>query len=189
VTDAIAEVLSHLCGQGHCFVADGRALPVCQRCLGLYLAAAVTAVWVAASGLWRRGLPSRSVFLVHVVMLLAAMTGGLHLIASTPARRAACGLWTGHVVLLWLVGAAGLLWRRRRGDRQLPWRARDKVPGLAAPVLLALLAALLPHATRAGWHLWTAAVAAGAVVLAAAAAAAAVSVSAYLLRPRRPATG
>ena len=61
---ALTDIFSHFCGQGSCFVVDGAALPVCQRCLGLYVGALLTAVWLAATGIWRRGLGSWSVFLV-----------------------------------------------------------------------------------------------------------------------------
>jgi len=114
--DAIAEIFSHLCGQERCFVVDGRALPLCQRCLGLYAGAALTMAWLIASGLWgrslwRRGLPCRSVLAVNILCLTAAMLGGMHIIDIGPRWRMLCGLWTGHVAVLWLVGASMHLWR------------------------------------------------------------------------------
>ena len=105
--DTLTYIFSHICGQGRPFVLDGEALPVCQRCLGLYAGAALTGLWILASGLWRRGLPERSAAYAHIVMLLAAMAGGVHWLDGGPAWRLVCGLWTGHVAMLWLVGGAG----------------------------------------------------------------------------------
>lgn len=181
----LTEMFSHVCGQGRCFAADGAALPVCQRCLGLYLGAVLTAVWLAASGLWRRGLPSWSVFAVNVIVLLAALAGGLHLVPAGPKWRAICGLWTGHVVLLWLVGGAVHLRRLRRGESQLIWRRRDKAQALAAPALLSGLGAASPWLTRSGWYVWTAAAAAGAILMAVAVVAAALSLCLYLPAAKR----
>jgi len=105
--DALTYIFSHVCGQGRPFVLDGEALPVCQRCLGLYAGAALTGLWILASGLWRRALPERSAAYAHIVMLLAAMAGGVHWLDAGPTWRLVCGLWTGHVAMLWLVGGAG----------------------------------------------------------------------------------
>jgi uncharacterized membrane protein len=105
--DALTYIFSHVCGQGRPFVLDGEALPVCQRCLGLYAGAALTGLWLVASGAWRRALPERSAAYAHIVMLLAAMAGGVHWLDAGPTWRLVCGLWTGHVAMLWLVGGAG----------------------------------------------------------------------------------
>jgi len=105
--DALTYIFSHVCGQGRPFVLDGEALPVCQRCLGLYAGAALTGLWLVASGAWRRALPERSVAYANIVMLLAAMAGGVHWVDAGPTWRLVCGLWTGHVAMLWLAGGAG----------------------------------------------------------------------------------
>jgi hypothetical protein len=104
--ETLTAIFGHLCGQGRPFMIDGAPLPVCQRCLGLYAGAAMTAAWLLASGVWRRGLPDRRTMWVHAAMLMAAMLGGMHLLDPGPAWRLVCGLWTGHVAMLWLVGGA-----------------------------------------------------------------------------------
>jgi hypothetical protein len=191
--ETIAEIFSHLCGRGSCLVAADRTLPVCQRCLGLYVGAALTGAWILASGLWRRGLPSWGVFLVHEVLLLAAMLGGAHVWGAWPEAKLTCGLWTGHVALLWLIGGSGHLLRLAHADRpsQRPWRPWDKVQALAAAAAITALGQLIPQAMWLGWRAWTALAALGALVLAAGAAVGALSLGVWLaasvrrLRPRR----
>jgi len=189
--DTVTGIFSAVCGQNHCLPAGGALLPVCQRCLGLYVGALLTAAWLAATGLWRRGLPSWSVFVVHVAVLLAAMFGGLHAWGDSPAMKVACGLWTGHVAMLWLVGGAVhlRLGSRRAGGPQLPWRTRDKLQALAAPLLLAGLAAAAPRAMALGWWPWTAAALLGAAALLLAGALALVATAASLLTPSAGARG
>jgi hypothetical protein len=183
--ETLSDIFAHVCGQNHCFAAGGVDLPVCQRCLGLYVAAALTAAWLAATGIRRRGLPSWGVFLVHEAALLAALLAGVHVWAwgASPVGKLTCGLWTGHVAILWLIGGAGHLWRLSRPAprAQLPWRTGDKVQAAAAPLVLAGLAQLIPHAMSLGWGFWSAVVVAGALALAAAVAAAAAAIIAYVL--------
>ena len=180
--DVLTDIFSHFCGQGSCFVVDGAALPVCQRCLGLYLGALLTAVWLAATGIWRRGLGSWSVFLVNELVLLAAMLGGAHVWDGSSVWKLTCGLWTGHVMLLWLLGGGGHLWRLSRPARpaQLPWRTGEKLQGLAAPLLLAGLAQIVPLILPIGWAVWALAAAAGSVALTLAVGGAAVALGTYL---------
>ncbi len=176
--NTLQHLFTYVCGQGDCFLADGRVLPVCERCLGLYLGAAATLVWVLAARLWRRGLPDRSVALADVALLVAAMLGGLHVVDADGPWPMMCGLWTGHVALLWLSGGAGHLGRlaRARAPSQVPWRTGDKTIGLAAGPALALAATAFWRWTPAGWWLWTAAALVGLAALAAALAAALVAV-------------
>ena len=143
---------------------DGAALPVCQRCFGLYLGALATGVWLVGSGLWRRGLPGWGVLGLHAGMLAAAMLGGLRVIDGGPVWRAICGAWTGHVAVAWLVGGGVHLWRLRRFEPPLPWRRRDKLQAAAAAGVLTAAATLAP--TQEGWWLWSGLAAAGAVTAA-----------------------
>jgi uncharacterized integral membrane protein len=168
--DTMRELFSYICGQNRDFVADGVLLPVDQRCLGLYLGALLTALWLFATGIWRRGLPGRSVFPINVAFLFAAMMGGLHVIDTGPSWRFACGLWTGHVSMLWLSGAAVQFRRlsQPNAPAALPWRAAEKIQGMAFPVALAGIAAVFPRLLPLGWRVWTAAAGLGVVVLAAA---------------------
>jgi hypothetical protein len=162
------ELFSYICGQSRSFVADGVLLPLDQRCLGLYVGALLTALWLLGSGIWRRGLPTRGVFGVNVALLFAAMLGGLHVIDPGPLWRFAFGLWTGHVATLWLSGAAVQFWHLSRpgAAAELRWRTTQIAQALAFPAGLAGLAAALPLLLPLGWRFWTAAAGLGVAVLA-----------------------
>ena len=155
--ETIRQIFSFICGQGRCFVVDGTALPLCQRCMGLYAGALLTAIWLVAAGTWRRGMPGWSVFLINTATLLTAILGGLRVLDYSPMWRLTCGLWTGHVVVLWLIGGAVQLRSLSRPQTrpQLPWRRRDKLQGLIFPAVLAGFAAACPLLLQIGRCLWT----------------------------------
>ncbi|MBE3096455.1 MAG: DUF2085 domain-containing protein [Planctomycetes bacterium] len=164
----LTEFFSHVCGQGRAFVLDGEALPLCQRCLGLYAGAALTGLWILATGLWRRALPERSAAYANIVMLLAAMAGGVHWLDAGPTWRLVCGLWTGHVAMLWLTGGAGHLLRLagREPFEDPPWPRGLRVQALAAGPVLAMLAVAFTQFLSTGWPVAAALVVAGAMFLA-----------------------
>ena len=145
----------------------------------------ITGTWLAATGLWRRGLPGRNVLLLDIAMLLAAMAGGLHLIDPGPMWRLLCGLYTGHVILLWLVVGSTHLWFRFRSPARIPvpWRRRDRIAALALPIMLTLLAAIFPALQRLGWYTWAVVTLIGAAALLAAVSFTAVAVSSALVCP------
>jgi uncharacterized membrane protein len=184
--ETLTEIFSYLCGAGRRFVIDGAALPLCQRCLGLYVGAALTGVWLVGSGIRRRGLPTWSVFAANVIVLLAAMLGGLHVIDGGATWRLICGYWTGHVVTLWLLGGAVQLQTLTGGAQQSPWRTRDKLQGVAAPVLLLILAMSFDSLAVLGWFLWASLAGAGAVVLAGVSILSVISVLRFALRTLPP---
>lgn len=187
--DVLRDIFSLVCGQGRCFEVGGEALPVCQRCLGLYVGAAIAAAWLAAGGVWRRGLPSRGVFAVHVVVLLTALFGGLHLLDYGPAWRLTCGLWTGQVIVLWWVGAGARLRVLRGGPSpQRPWRRADKIGAMALAGAMPLLAGAFGRLARLGWTFWTAVTVLGALALVASALWAGANLLAWLLRRKKPPT-
>ncbi|MFB3890694.1 MAG: DUF2085 domain-containing protein [Phycisphaerae bacterium] len=243
--DLIADIFSHLCGQGRCFVVDGRALPVCQRCLGLYAGAALTMAWLIASWIWRSGLAqgglarrgrwrsglrrsgaeprglelrwplSASVLAVNILCLAAAMLGGLHIIDIGPRWRMLCGLWTGHVAVLWLIGASAYLWReclwsaaaQSRSDTtplslaathrtskaasrppHSTWVPRvlgNALRAIAAPVALAAIAAAFDVLGGLGWWFWAVIGAAGVAAVAMSVGAAVASVVRFAWRTGR----
>ena len=153
--ETLTDLGAWLCGQSRCLVVDGLPLPLCQRCLGLYLGGGITVLWLLGSGVWRRGLPSFRVGLLQSLALIVAMVGGLHLLDTGPRWRLVCGLWTGHVALVWLVSAATHLHRRRAGTHPPGWRPRDRIQGVLALPFLGLVALLLPWTARGSWLLWS----------------------------------
>ena len=120
-------VFSHMCGQGRCFVVEGLPLPLCQRCLGLYLGAGLALLWLAATRPWRRGFPPLPVLALHAAALLMALAGGLHWLDLGPRWRFLCGLLTGYVLAHWFVlGALAL--RRPKTGTVTNFRKRVTVP-------------------------------------------------------------
>ena len=200
--DLVTELFGFLCGRGQCFAVDGAALPVCQRCLGLYVGAALTAAWVLVARLWRRGLPPGALLASHVLVLAGAILGGVHVLDFGPLWRLVCGLATGHILLLWLVMGAAHLWRagRQTVAPPQPWRRIDRAIALAVVVLLVAAGAVSaagpgrlllgghagpgdghPGAMLSLWGLWTVLSAVGAAALAIAAVCALASVM-WLIR-------
>ena len=152
--DIVVKACSHFCGQVRCFTVDGQALPVCQRCLGLYLGALITLAWLIASGVWRHGLPGKRVMAVHAMALLVAGLGGLHVIDIGPRWRLACGLLTGHVTAFWLAAGIACLWRNAKlGAVSSPRLAQGQV--IAMPLLLGIVSAFCRPPAPLSWWLWT----------------------------------
>jgi len=166
--ETIDQLCSLVCGRDPVFVVDGTPLPLCQRCLGLYLGSLLTALWLGASGIWRRGLPDPSVFLVNVAVLIAAGLGGTHLIEGGAMWRLTCGLWTGHVVTLWLVGAMFQLAPRSLAapPDALAWHATEKLQAIALAAVMPVVAWLLPSLLWLGVAFWSGVALLGAALLA-----------------------
>jgi hypothetical protein len=101
------------------------------------------------------------------VILLAAMLGGIHVIDFGQSWRLLCGLWTGHVVVLWLVGGTRHLWHLplRGAPVGLAWSQRDELHSTIATAVLTALAFAIPRWLLFGRHVWTALIIAGAVAL------------------------
>lgn len=134
---------------------DGSALPLCQRCLGLYTGAGLTALFLLISHLWRRGLPCLSIFLIQTAGLLTALLAGLHILDYGPAWRFACGLWTGHVVLWWLAGAAVHLHISQFNFlKSGPWPPTDKIRTFSFIAFITILSLFIEHLIRPGYYLW-----------------------------------
>jgi len=165
--DFFYNIFHYICGQGHCFVIDSQALPVCQRCLGLYAGAALTGIWLLSRRRWHLGLPCLVVCLVHIVLLLTAMLSGVHIIDFGPIWRLICGLWTGHVVLMWLTGAVAQfnLLLGCRPEALTPWRMRDKTEAIICVVMVTAIALVFHEITWLGWYFWTAVVVVGILFL------------------------
>jgi len=169
--ESLAELFQHVCSQGRCFSIGEAPLPVCQRCLGLYAGFAVTVVWLTLSGIGRRGLAPNGILALHVGVLLAAMAGGLHWIDPGPRWRLTCGLWTGHVAAMWLLGGTveQLRLRSLRPERDGPasagaWPRSCAIQAVVALPLLSAAALAFPALAGLGWWFWTLLAATGLVL-------------------------
>jgi uncharacterized membrane protein len=164
--ETLTAVFDFLCGQERCFVVDGAALPVCQRCTGLYVGALLAGFWLFASRTRQRGVPPARLAWAYAAVLIAALLGGVHVLDFGPRWRFLCGLWTGQVVLVWLFTGTTQLstWACGSSGESLFWTRRDKLGACAmlalAPILA--LASPMPHGT---WSVWTAAIVGGALLL------------------------
>jgi hypothetical protein len=165
--DVLTHVFSLVCGQQRCFVVDGAPLPVCERCLGLYVGGLLTAIWLIAFRVWRNGLPGRTVVAAEAVALGCAMLAGLHVIDLGPTWRLLCGLWTGHVAVLWLVGGASELRALSRPGcvGATLWPRRAQLAALAILPGLAVFARCFVALPPVGWQFWSAAATLGALSL------------------------
>ncbi len=165
--ETLTDIFSLICGQGRCVVVNGDSLPVCQRCMGLYIGVAITGLWLLASGMWRRGLPNREVFALNLVAVLTAMLGGLQVVDPGPTWRLTCGLWTGHVIMLWLVCGTRQLLSIREGELAgLEWQVPHRVQGVIAVLIMPAVAWAIESSLGFGWTFWTAFVGFGTLCLA-----------------------
>jgi uncharacterized membrane protein len=166
--EALTAIFGHVCGQARCFVVDGVALPVCARCTGLYLGALLTGLWLLAGGLRRRGLPDRHVVVLQVGALILALLGGIHVVDFGARWRLLCGLWTGHVAVVWLVTGAAQLgaWLGGLPADPLNWSPRQTRTALMAIGIMPVLAGLTATLPPRGWWGATVGVVGGAAVLA-----------------------
>jgi uncharacterized membrane protein len=167
--DLLTHIFGHLCGQSRCLVIDGTSLPVCQRCTGLYIGALLTAAWLLTTQIRRRGVPPASVAWGYGAALIAALFGGIHVLDFGPRWRLLCGLWTGHVVLVWLFTGATQLWAwsRGRSSESLVWTRRETLAAWVALAALAAVALAWPAPLSGPWSVWACATVAGGAMLAA----------------------
>lgn len=80
-------IFSFVCGQEHCWNVGGEALPLCQRCTGLYVGA-VPALLVY---LWFRPKATNGMLWTHGMCLLLMAPFGYHLVAQTGELRMLTG--------------------------------------------------------------------------------------------------
>jgi len=155
VVQTLTDLGARVCGQQHCFIVDGVPLPVCQRCLGLYAGAALTWGSLLLVGAWGCPLPPRPIVALQAAALIAALLGGLHVIDDGPTWRLLCGLWTGHVVVVWLVGGARQLSTTGKAPPPPAWSRQSWLAFAVALPALAPLAWAINAWGQAGWHVWT----------------------------------
>jgi uncharacterized membrane protein len=95
----LAQIFSHVCGQVHCWAPGGVAMPVCERCLGLYLGA----LWSLGLIVTLRAAPSRALVWLHGMAMLAMLPFGYHLVPHGPTVRTVTGFLFGVGMVYYLV--------------------------------------------------------------------------------------
>lgn len=109
-------LFSFLCSQDplRSFAIDGHLPPFCQRCTGVYLGLGITCLFLVASRLYKKGLPSLSVIYVNIASLLIMPIFGFHLLDPGPAWRFWSGLIYGNAVASLLLPATFILCKDSR---------------------------------------------------------------------------
>lgn len=139
--DFLNHFFSAVCGQNpdHTWAPGGILLPCCQRCIGLYVGAAVATLlhWWLKPRLTARFLEA------HGAFLLVTAPFGFHWVAQGPVLRTVTGVLFGFAVATFLRAPLGQRTEPRSGAGKVPSDApgrpaalRAYTAGLAAAVLL-----------------------------------------------------
>lgn len=84
-------IFSLVCGQFHCWSPGGVSMPVCERCLGLY----VGGLWGLALVVCLRASPTRVMLWLHGMAMLVMLPFGYHFVPQGPIVRTATGFLFG----------------------------------------------------------------------------------------------
>src|SRR4030042_1569635 len=114
---ALNYFFSFLCSQDplRSFAIEGRLLPFCQRCTGLYIGLGITSFFLLPSRLYKKGLPPTSVIYVNIASLLIMPVFGFHLLDPGPAWRFWSGLLYGNAVASLLMPSTSIICGEGRG--------------------------------------------------------------------------
>ncbi len=103
MTELLDGAFDLVCGRdpAHCSRVDGELLPLCQRCVGIYVGVTLAILWHAAI----RPRATRGSLWIHALLLAQIVPQGLYLIPQNPLLRGASGVLfaCGLVRFLWLV--------------------------------------------------------------------------------------
>jgi len=148
----LAYLFSFLCSQdaSRSFLVAGHALPMCQRCTGLYMGMALGFIYVLLRPQHRRNFAPRWIVCVNILCLLVMPVFGFHLLDPGPAWRLWTGLIYGNAIILLLVPAA---WILCTGGKE---RAGDSGPASVSFVLFFVLLNSIPLwlPLRSTWFLY-----------------------------------
>jgi uncharacterized membrane protein len=137
----LTAAFSHVCGQAaaHTWAPGGEALPVCQRCLGLYGGAIAALLLI----LLIRPNPDHRLRWLFSLCLLQMVPFGFHWVEQGPLTRTVTGYLFG-------AGLSGLLWYAARGEAEAPGSHHRWWQSCFAIGMLAGLVALLWRASHGG---------------------------------------
>ena len=104
-------IFSFLCSQdpSRSFAIDGRLLPFCQRCTGLYLGLGITFVYLLLTRHYKKGLPPAGIIYVNIAGLMIMPVFGFHLLDPGPPWRLWSGLIYGNAVASLLLPATSII--------------------------------------------------------------------------------
>jgi uncharacterized membrane protein len=113
---ALNYLFSFLCSQDplRSFVIEGRLLPFCQRCTGLYLGLGISFIYLLVSGHYKKGLPPTSVIYVNIASLLIMPIFGFHFLDPGPPWRFWSGLLYGNAIVSLLLPATYIIYNQGR---------------------------------------------------------------------------
>ena len=123
----VFHIFSLVCGQVHCWAPGGLSMPVCERCLGLY----VGAVWALVLVVLLRASPTRAMLWLHGMAMLAMLPFGYHFVPHGPIVRTVTGFLfgTGMVYYLALIPVEVLQLERLAKSRPvIPYTVVAVVP-------------------------------------------------------------
>lgn len=134
----LRELFSHICGQQHCWIVGGQALPFCQRCTGLYVGAFCAFILI----LIFRPRPNVFLYWIHGIFMLVMIPFGFHLVAHGGLIRTCTGALFGFGLVYYLVLNPFTAWHAWKADTA--WRTG------AYALLIATLLRLLLLMVRLG---------------------------------------
>src|SRR5574341_551103 len=99
--EELSRLFSFVCGQApeHIWAPEGLWLPMCQRCTGLYVGAAMAVLL----HLWQRPRLTRAFLGIHGAFLLLMIPFGYHWLPQGPTSRAVTGVLFGFGVVTFLL--------------------------------------------------------------------------------------
>jgi uncharacterized membrane protein len=127
----LRDLFSHVCGQQHCWVLGGQALPFCQRCTGLYVGAFCALLLI----LLFRPRPNAFLYWIHGIFMLAMIPFGFHFVAHGGLTRTLTGGLFGFGLVYYLVLNPFTAWQAWKADTA--WQTRTYL--LLIVILLSLL--------------------------------------------------
>jgi uncharacterized membrane protein len=131
-------LFSYVCGQHHCWVFGGQALPFCQRCTGLYVGACCAMVLV----LWVCPRPNALFYWLHGIFMLFMFPFGFHLVAHGALTSTLTGALFGFGLVYYLALNPLTMWRA--------WKPDQASRTVAYFVLIAASISLLLLSVRSG---------------------------------------
>jgi uncharacterized membrane protein len=126
------ELFSHVCGQQHCWVLGGQALPFCQRCTGLYVGAFCALMLI----LIFRPRPKEFLYWIHGIFMLVMVPFGFHLVAHGGLMRTLTGALFSFGLVYYLALNPFTAWQAWKDDSAGRTRTYLLLIAILLPLLL-----------------------------------------------------